>query len=801
MGAFYGNISHVYNDQDLTFYEVRDIFVKLFEGSLPYTEKFDGTNIYFSVDSSTKSLLYCRNKEDFQNRGVPFNEFIARYIGTPSEVVFRDFNKSVSMLIEGISDTDLEPLFEGSTFYNAEILHPSFEGLVKYNTFKVILQQTGHRSHLNESVELSKTLDIFKRYEGDFFLINNIRTFDLNVNDKLDEVLDDLRSLLKRADLKLTNTIGDFVNRQMLEHVKHLDIPPFKQKLLAKRLSGRKGVRLNHVYSGLPPATVASIKEILNKKKFFLKEAIKPVRGIIDKSYDLFLENFTPSIKPEGDLVSEGVVFNYNDKTFKLTGVYADLIAEKNAVKTHNKIAIIPGSFKPPHRGHLQMFEHYSAVCDEVYVVVSNVVRKCSAGHEYTIDQTSQILREFLSLRPLHNVKFIFDDHPHKKIIAMVNDHQIVKPDSVVFVGASSKGNDQSKGAYIYADRDDIKLLNAEETNYTIKENLSSTDLREYISKGQTDEIKYFVPEGLEQNRYMEIFGLNETSEKKTTETTSPSFSLDEVSSMAGSVPGQSGDVHGHMGGEKGPWIKREELIDEIKLRKGIREVIESIQKQQVLKEERLRKIVRQMLMEKQVSDIDPAPSNFTGINVLEDLLKKIVPVLEVDYKKLTTSREQRGSFRSHIVKGIENLLAPVEVTADAGKEDIEVVDDEDKFIDVLEEDELEEKVSVRVGGDKFIDVDKKEQTPAEKEEGELETFTIKGKDLTGRNMAYDTFKRTSTHIIDAYDVLSDEKDQDVFYDYLITNVKLYFDKFEDELAPSVSEPTTAEYEEETADA
>ena len=29
-------------------------FIKLFEGSLPYTEKFDGTNIYFSVDPATK---------------------------------------------------------------------------------------------------------------------------------------------------------------------------------------------------------------------------------------------------------------------------------------------------------------------------------------------------------------------------------------------------------------------------------------------------------------------------------------------------------------------------------------------------------------------------------------------------------------------------------------------------------------------------------------------------------------------------------------------------------------------------
>ena len=48
-----------------------------------------------------------------------------------------------------------------------------------------------------------------------------------------------------------------------------------------------------------------------------------------------------------------------------------------------------------------------------------------------------------------------------------------------------------------------------------------------------------------------------------------------------------------------------------------------------------------------------------------------------------------------------------------------------------------------------------------------------------------------------SFDIVSpDEEDRETFYDYLITNVKLYFDRFEQELSPSVEEPTTPEYEE-----
>ena len=65
--------------------------------------------------------------------------------------------------------------------------------------------------------------------------------------------------------------------------------------------------------------------------------------------------------------------------------------------------------------------------------------------------------------------------------------------------------------------------------------------------------------------------------------------------------------------------------------------------------------------------------------------------------------------------------------------------------------------------------------------------------------MAYETFKQVEKQILDSYDLLEDPEDRDIFYDYLITNLKLYFDKFEDELAPSVKEPTTNQYEKETS--
>jgi hypothetical protein len=69
----------------------------------------------------------------------------------------------------------------------------------------------------------------------------------------------------------------------------------------------------------------------------------------------------------------------------------------------------------------------------------------------------------------------------------------------------------------------------------------------------------------------------------------------------------------------------------------------------------------------------------------------------------------------------------------------------------------------------------------------------LEGMDETGRNMAYTTFRKISQYILDAFDMLANLKDKEVFIDYLLTNTKLYFDKFESELQNTVDEPASPE--------
>ena len=132
---------------------------------------------------------------------------------------------------------------------------------------------------------------------------------------------------------------------------------------------------------------------------------------------------------------------------------------------------------------------------------------------------------------------------------------------------------------------------------------------------------------------------------------------------------------------------------------------------------------------------------------------------------------------------------AETETSPDVTQPEEEADDqDLDSALSALEEAEIQIDIEDE---DKKIPVEDDDQ-PDEKENFSSELSDL---DETGRNMAFTSYKKVSQYILDAYDMLANIEDKKIFVDYLITNMKLYFDKFEDEIQKEVSEPTTDQYD------
>lgn len=275
----------------------------------------------------------------------------------------------------------------------------------------------------------------------------------------------------------------------------------------------------------------------------------------------------------------------------------------------------------------------------------------------------------------------------------------------------------------------------------------------------------------------------------------------------------------------------REKFAQDKRVEESLRLYIRSILDQKVnnkLKkvneqrmEKEIRSIVRSQILE---AKKNPTPQSTTGANVLGETLRRIVPIIKDAFFSLTSNVEQRRSFRAHIINGFRNALSPYIALQDrpTGQDDGDYEnvagvdsgpDATEKEFGLLTDPSQMNEIEVNVGNDKaknamqgdqiddndngipdaeenFIEVEpeKQKETAPDPEKEEKDKFGIPGEDSTGRNVALQAFKKIEKAITDDYSLLDNKKDREVFYEYGIINLKLYFDRWEEELQINIRE-------------
>jgi len=238
--------------------------------------------------------------------------------------------------------------------------------------------------------------------------------------------------------------------------------------------------------------------------------------------------------------------------------------------------------------------------------------------------------------------------------------------------------------------------------------------------------------------------------------------------------------------------IDRKEMAAELILRENIRRAIKIVKTKrnkatlvEQQGEKRLRQLIRDLLKEGQTAVAAVAKHDSTGINALEDLLKNtnVLSTLETGYKSLTTDKQQRDSYRNHILSAVEKALAPEESRKEAG-EDEELGAPIDEEVDIAISDRPEDDPD-------FISVEDEEEVEVEEPDPKDE-FGLEGEDKTGRNRAFTDFQDIEKVILTAFDDLDNAEDISMFEEYLIKNLALYFEKFEGELSAKAEVPSAA---------
>jgi hypothetical protein len=305
---------------------------------------------------------------------------------------------------------------------------------------------------------------------------------------------------------------------------------------------------------------------------------------------------------------AEGFVFDYDGVTYKFTGNFAPMnqllglfkygrgdvppmqkLDEEEVGEVKRKIAVFPGAFKPPHRGHMNVVEALlEQGADLVYILISKLDRKTPAGKPVNRDVSEKIWQIYIDSKGLGDRVFIGDSPYNAPVKAAYEVLRGTVPDLIPQAGdliipaASDKPDKRENPDYtrflkfhegIEGMIDGVIPANIMDWYYKAPSEapMSASAFREALDTGIG--LETFLPTGVHPAEVLSVLGvlpgemddfdtvsepaavgMMEMLERLIEET------MDEMSSMSG------GSVEGYSGGQKDdeePSLIREEEPDE----------------------------------------------------------------------------------------------------------------------------------------------------------------------------------------------------------------------------------------------
>lgn len=245
-------------------------------------------------------------------------------------------------------------------------------------------------------------------------------------------------------------------------------------------------------------------------------------------------------------------------------------LEDESGLEKGRTVAVVPGAFRPPHLGHLQMVEHYSNQADEVVVLVSSSLRgnRSVGSNSITPQQSQQIWEELLRERGLTNVKVEMSSRPTRSsaIIEYIGESGPLEHGTSVMLGLGNIGDNLLR----YEKMD--KQAKVGVTVLPVSETAMEPVMRQTGEPFRSSDLRKMLDEG---ENVDEFFGENKTDSVRTI-----LGMIDEISMGGGAAPSVEG-YGAPIGTKRKKRNKKQSEYNELYLYK---EVLKLLMKEGVIK-------------------------------------------------------------------------------------------------------------------------------------------------------------------------------------------------------------------------
>lgn len=411
----------------------------------------------------------------------------------------------------------------------------------------------------------------------------------------LESELNDLRLEFKKFGLDMNDTLGKLLIKKVEKHIreKKLNFDSFETEFIVKSILAvgfgskhLKKPRLNETFPRPDAPKLAKIKELTNEQP--AKELFRTLRHNIEKtmfncssilldryesayvadnkqsSADIIqminkaIENINSrgSAQQKSNLAKqidklqrstisfenlvnnpvEGIVFNYNNHTYKITSSFGPVnqimhmskfelesLNESKTVEANGVKVLFAGAFKPPHKGHIEVIKNFiklpqlnskNFTTEKIIVFIGNRSRYSKTNQEFTLEQSIRLFKLYLKAADIDNMvelRVTGRDNPVKDVYDYIansnNEPDKAQPGDVILLGVSQK----DKGYYsnlakfvkdkpwqvIFGEDYEVPMVfkSKTEKEQDLLSEYSSTEFRNAISENNIEEINKFLPE------------------------------------------------------------------------------------------------------------------------------------------------------------------------------------------------------------------------------------------------------------------------------------------------------------------
>lgn len=383
MTALGGHINHIYEDFDLRFRDLKTIIKGLGFCDFDVYEKIDGQNLFIAWDFDNDKLKVARNKQNIKDGGLDRYGLSLKFGDRPKiESLFIGAYDVLSKVISRLEHNVKTQIFGsmGTIWFPIEIINPELPNTINYDEKSIVFHEYypvlfGFDGEpitraLPRNIEMLKQAVPIMN-DGLFdWEIREPRCFqsmpaDQSIVDRACQTLDDYR---RRSGVQEATTIRNFLAERLKEDMQRFPLVPESIRSgLSRSLVKITGATPTSVLlATLDTQTRKHTQDMLKEEKsIILPKLLKPIENIVHqfssallshmsseyiedhmaeahrirKEYDRCCEiirngknpkhqNLLAKMHPKigaGLVTMEGLVFEYADKLFKITGAFAPM--------------------------------------------------------------------------------------------------------------------------------------------------------------------------------------------------------------------------------------------------------------------------------------------------------------------------------------------------------------------------------------------------------------------------------------------------------------------------------------------